>query len=128
MTTCAGTVANNNTPETLTRLNRYTVWEKTVTFACVAADTAATIAMPIDGILQKVIYVRPDTTNNDLTSTLTILDANDITIFTSEAALAENATSQYTINEPLQGTCDVTVTFNEAVGVSATFTVYLRGI
>lgn len=128
MTTCAGTATNNNSPETLTRLNRYPVWEKTITFACVAADTAATIATPIDGILQKVIYVRPDTTNNDLTSTLTILDANDITVFTSEAALAENATSQYTINEPLQGTCDVTVTFNEAVGVSATFTVYLRGI
>lgn len=128
MTACAGTVAVKETPTTLTRLNRFDVWERTITFACVAADTTAAIAMPIDGILQKIIYVRPDTSNNDLTSTLTIADANNITVFTSEAALAENATSQYTVNEPLRGTCDVLITFNEAVGVSATFTVYLRGI
>ena len=128
MSAATGTYTVSESPTTLTRLNRYTVWERVITYAAVSADTTATIALPINGILQKIIYTRPDTANNDLTSTLTIDDNGDNTIFTSAAGLAENATSTWSVNEPLSGTCDVLITFNEAVGVSATFTVTLRGL
>ncbi len=107
---------------------RRPVWEKTITFAIVTADTAGTISLPIDGVLRKIIYARPDTSNNDLTSTLTIADNGDNEIFTTSSGLAENATSVFDVNEPLLGTCDVTITLNEAAGASSTFTVTLRGV
>ncbi len=122
MSTCTGTQSKSNASEF------HPVWEKILTFACVSADTIASITVPIEGILQKIIYKRPDTTNNNLTSVLTIADAGDNNVFTSEAALAENASSKYNVSEPLRGECDVLITFNEAVGVSATFTVTLRGV
>ncbi len=108
--------------------NNFQVWQKILTFAVVSGDTTGTITIPIDGILQKIIYKRPDTSNNDLTSTLTIADGGDNTIFTSGAGLAENATSFFNVSEPLVGACDVLITFNENVLVTATFTVTLRGI
>ncbi len=122
MTVCAGTQIKSNASEF------HPVWEKVLTFACVAADETASITIPIEGILQKIIYKRPNTTNDNLTSVLTIADAGDNNIFTSEAALAENASSKYNLSEPIRGECDVLITFNEAVGVSATFTVTLRGV
>jgi len=127
MSTCTGTVA------TLDRRgdtqDYHPVWEKIITYACVTADTTATITLPLNGILQKVIFKRPDTTNNNLTSQLTIADSGDNTIFDTGGGLAENATSIYNLSEPLVGACDVLITFNEAVGVTAaTFTITLRGI
>lgn len=104
------------------------VWEKVITYGVVTGDTTATITLAIDGILQKIIYKRPDTSNDNLTSTLTIADSGDNTIFTSASGLAEDATSIFDVSEPLSGACDVLITFNEDVGVTATFTVTLRGI
>ncbi len=122
MSTCTGT-------QTKTDASAFhPVWEKVLTFACVSADTIASITVPIEGILQKIIYKRPDTTNNNLTSVLTIADNGDNNVFTSEAALAEALTSSYNVSEPVRGECDVLITFNEAVGVTATFTITLRGV
>jgi len=125
MSTCTGTEV---TKDYRGSGDKRPVWEKTITYACVTADTVATIAMPIDGLLQKVVYKRPDTANDNLTSTLTIADSGDNVIFTTGAGLAEDDTSHYTLSEPLTGTCDVAITFSEAVGSSATFNVYLRGV
>ena len=126
MSACAGTSTTyDRRGDTL---NRYPVWEKVITYGVVSGDTTATIAEPINGILQKIIYKRPDTTNNDLTSCLTIADNGDNNIFTGAAAEAENGTTTYNLSEPLSGVCDILVTFNEDVGVTATFTVTLRGV
>lgn len=126
MTVAAGTVV------TLDRRSdtqdRHPVWEKIITYGVVTGDTTATITIPIDGILQKVIYKRPDTTNNDLTSQLTIADGADNTIFDTGSGLAEALTSFYNTSEPLVGACDVLITFNEDVAVTASFVVTLRGI
>ena len=126
MSACTGTVStiDRRTDDT----GRHPVWEHTISYACVTADTTANIALPIEGVLQKIIYKRPDTTNNDLTSTLTISDRGDNQIFSTGSGLAENTTSAYSVSEPLTGICDILITFNEAVGASATFTVTLRGV
>lgn len=125
MSVCTGTVVTIDKRTDSTE--RHPVWQHTITYACVTADGTATIALPIEGILQKIIVKTPDTTNDNLTSTLTIADAGDNTIFTS-AALAEATTTPYSVTEPLVGICDVLITFNEAVGSSASFYVTLRGI
>lgn len=126
MTVATGTLAE--VAKRTSTFDQRPVWEKVITYAVVTGDTTATITLPIDGILQKIIYKRPDTSNNNLTSTLTIADSGDNTIFTSASGLVENATSIFDVSEPLSGACDVLITFNEDVGVSATFTVTLRGI
>lgn len=127
MSVCTGTTVKID--KRTDSSDRHPVWQETITFACVTDDISATITIPIEGVLQKIIYKRPNTTNNDLTSTLTIADAGDNTIFTTGAGLAENTTSTYNVTEPLTGRCDILITFNEAVGVaSATFTVTLRGV
>jgi len=125
-TVCTGTaVTIDDRGDTL---GKHPVWEKIITYACVAADTTATITLPINGVLQKIIFKRPDTTNDDLTTTLTIADNPDKTIFTTGSGLAENATSVYNVSESLIGACDVLITFNEAVGATASFYVTLRGV
>ena len=103
------------------------IWEKIVTFSLVTADTTATIAEPIEGLLQRIVLVASDNTGNR-TSTLTIKDRNDATVFTSAAGLAENATHTWSVSEPLSGPCDITVTYSGAIGGSHTDYVYLRGV
>ena len=124
MSACTGTIVSTDHRGD----PRRPVWEKTVTYVCVTADTTATVPVPIEGILQKIIFTRPDLANNDLTSTLTIGDRGNKTMFTSAAGLVENVTSVWDVSEPLSGPCDVLITFNEAVGSAGTFTVVLRGI
>jgi len=103
------------------------VWEKTITYSMVTADTTATIAEPVEGLLQRIVLVWPDNTGNR-TATLTITDRADNTIFTSAAGLAENATHTWSVSEPLSGPCDVLITASGAVGAACTAYVYLRGV
>ena len=103
------------------------VWETTITYAGVTADTAATAAVNVEGLLQKIVLVASDNTGNR-TSTLTITDRNDKTIFTSAAGLAENATHTWNVSEPLSGPCDVLITYSGALGGSHTDYIYLRGV
>lgn len=127
ITACTGTVATiDRRSDTL---DRHPVWEKKITYACTGTDETATITLPINGILQKVIYKRPSLTNSDQTSELTIADRNDVTVFTSGSGLAHNDISVYNLSEPLVGACKVLITFDEAIDDSAaSFTVTLRGV
>ena len=125
MSTCTGT---ENELDHRGNANQEPVLEKVITYACVSADTTATATIAFNGLLQKIIYKSPNTTNNDLTATVTIADSQDNTIFTSAAGIAENTTTIYNVTEPLVGPVDVLITFNEAVGVSATFYITLRGV
>jgi len=103
------------------------VWETIITYPLVSGDTTATIAQNIEGLLQRIVLVASDNTGNR-TSTLTITDRNDKTIFTSAAALAENATHTWSVSEPLSGPCDVLITYSGDVGGTHTDYVYLRGV
>lgn len=103
------------------------VWEKTITYACVTGDTTATAAVNIEGLLQRIVLVASDNTGN-VTSTVTITDRNDETIFTSAGGLAENATHTWSVSEPLSGPCDVLVTYSGDIAGTHTDYIYLRGV
>lgn len=129
MSSSTGVITVTETPETITRLERYTCWERVITFTLVAADTAGAATVPINGLLKKIIYKRSDmATNDDLTSTLALTDNGDNTIFTTGAGLAENATSTYSVTEPLVNEVNIVITLNEAAGEAGTLTVTLRGV
>ncbi len=128
MSASTGAITATETPEVLTPLRRFTAWERVVTFSAVSADTTGAAIVPINGLLQKIIWKRPDTTNDNLTTELVLTDNGDNEIFTTGSGLAENATSVYSVSEPLVNEVNVAITWNEAVGVSATFVLTLRGI
>ena len=103
------------------------VWETIITYGLVTGDTTATAAVKIEGLLLRIVLVASDNTGN-CTSTLTITDRNDKTIFTSAAGLAENATHTWAVSEPLSGPCDVLITYSGDVGGTHTDYIYLRGV
>ncbi len=103
------------------------IWESIITYGLVSGDTTATIAQNIEGLLKQIVLVASDNTGNR-TSTLTITDRNDQTIFTSAAGLAENATHIWSVDTPLSGPCDVLITYSGDVGGTHTDSVYLRGV
>lgn len=103
------------------------IWEKTITYAMVSGDTLATIALAIEGLLQRIVLVWPDNTGNK-TATLTIADRADNTIFTSAGGLAEGATHTWSVSEPLSGVCDILITASGDVGGTHSAYVYLRGV
>ncbi len=127
MTIAAGVITSDTTAKRNQTPNE-DVWEIVVTFSVVSGDTTGTIAIPFNKILRHVTYVTPNTSNDDLTSTMTIADNGDNTIFTTGAGIAENTTNNFNVDEPLSGTIDIALAFNENVGVSADFVVTLRGI
>ncbi len=123
MTASAGTsITSDNRSDP-----RKPVWETIITYPLISGDTTATIAQPIEGLLQRIVLVASDNTGNR-TSTLTITDRNDAIIFTSAAGLAENATHTWSVSEPLSGPCDVLITYSGDVGGTHTDSVYLRGV
>jgi len=105
------------------------VWEIvcTATYDTEGA-TAIACPIPLNGIVRSIVYKTPDTTNNDLTSTLLLRDNSDYTVFTTGSGIAENTTNNYAVDIPLSGTVDLLHTLNEAAGAAAVFTVTLRGI
>lgn len=104
------------------------VWKKTVTFSVVSGDTTGTATVLINGLIQKVVYEVPDTTNNDLTSQLVISDSGGNAIVTSAAAVVENTKTKFLLSEPESTQLTLAITFSEDVGVTAEFKVHLWGI
>lgn len=104
------------------------VWEYVSTFSVVSGDTTGAITIPMNGIARHFTYKTPNTTNNDLTSTLTVSDNDGNIIFTTGAGIAENTTNNYSVDLPLSGDVVVDITFNEDVGVSADFVFIMRGV
>jgi len=104
------------------------VWEQVITYDFDADDTTnVTQAIPINGILMKVILVAPDGTNA-VTYQVEIDDNADIEIFDT-GEKAEATTYVYNLFEPISGTIDVTVGPSGAIGAThPDIVVYLRGI
>ncbi len=127
MTAAAGTISSfveNRNDQPLVK----PVWEYVAKFSVVSGDTTAAITIPINGILRHITYATPDTTNNDLTSEMTVSDNADNEIFTTGSGIAENTTNNFAVDLALSGDIDIDITFNEDVGVSADFTVIFRGV
>ena len=106
------------------------VWERVVTFTYASADIGTkTEALPINGILIKVIMELPVTNVGGTTEQLLILDNGDNTIFDSTEVAEEN-THTFNVYEPLSGTIDLVLEPSAAstdVG-GTTKVVTLRGI
>ncbi len=106
-------------------LERYTVWEKIVSFPLIDGDTTGAASFPLNGLLQKIVITLPDETT-DVQLSITIKDNADNTIF-SAGPLAEDATYNYSVNEPLHGTIDIALSFTDPDS-PGTATVTLRGV
>lgn len=126
MTASTGTTTVTETPEVLTRLERYAVWERIVTFAIISGDTTGAAVVPINGLLQKVIVTLSDMQSAEGTTDVSLTDNGDNTIF-SVTDLAESATYVYSVSEPLVNEVNVILGFTNP-GASVTVTVTLRGI
>ena len=107
------------------------VWERVVTFTYASADVGTkTQALPINGILIKVIMELPVTNVGGTTEQLLILDNGDNTIFDS-TEVAENNTHVFDVYEPLTGLVDLILepsAASEDVDDATTKVVTLRGI
>ncbi len=105
------------------------VWEIVLTWTWTAGDGDAEIkhALPINGILQKVIVVVGSDFDGGTVS-VAIDDNNDDEIF-AVSSLAQSSTNIYNLSEPVSGTIDIGVdpTADPATG-SDTVIVTLRGI
>lgn len=104
------------------------VWERVITATFDDDDTTdIVIALPVNGILQKVILVAPDGENGAVTYQVEIDDNGDNEIFDS-GEQAEALTYTFNCSEPLVGIIDVTIGPSGAIGDEQDIVVYLRGI
>jgi hypothetical protein len=111
-------------------LDRRPVWERIITFTIDAGDGSAKTAqaVPLNGIIQKIIATSGTATGITGTFTLSIEDNGDNEIFTASGP-AEGATSTWSATEPVTGIIDVYIDPNDdPTSGSWTITITLRGI
>ncbi len=126
MTASTGAITVTETPEVITPLNRFTCWERVITFSLVSGDTTGAAAVPINGLLQKIVVTLSDMESAEGTTDVSLTDNGDNTIF-SVVNLAESATYLYSVSEPLVNEVNVILGFTNP-GAAATVTVTLRGL
>lgn len=104
------------------------VWEHVITGTFDSDDTGdVTQAIPINGILLKVILTVPNTTNAS-TGQVVIKDNGDNTIFDS-GEQAETNTYTFNTYEPLTGMIDIVIGPSGAMGSTAgDIVVTIRGM
>ncbi len=107
-------------------LERFTAWEKVVTFSLISGDTTGLATIPINGLLQKIIVKLSDMENAEGTTDVSLTDNGDNTIF-SVTNLAESATYPYSVSEPLACEVNVILGFTNPAA-TATVVVTLRGV
>ncbi|KKN47737.1 hypothetical protein LCGC14_0659710 [marine sediment metagenome] len=127
MTAATGAVSVTETPETITRLNRYTCWERVIDFDLISGDTTGAAVVPINGLLQKIIVKLPDMASAEGTTDVSLTDNGDNTIF-SVTNLAESNTTLYSVSEPLVEEVNVILGFTNPAASVADVTVTLRGV
>lgn len=104
------------------------VWEHVITATYSATDTGnITHALPVNGILLKVILVAPDGANGAVTYQVEIDDNGDNEIFDS-GEQAETLTYTFNCYEPVTGIIDITIGPSAVIGDEQDIVVYLRGI
>lgn len=104
------------------------VWERIITYTFAAGDTTEVkYALPMNGILQKIVVKCGACTGADPTATVAIDDNADIEIWTV-AALAESTNYTYSVSEPFTGRIDIGVLPSTDPLSAYIVTVYLRGI
>ena len=107
-------------------LERYTAWERVVTFSIVSGNETGLATIPINGLLQKIIVTITDFTTGDGTVDVSLTDNGDNTIW-SVSNLADPATYTYSVSEPLVHEVNVILGFTNPTA-NETVTVTLRGV
>ncbi len=107
-------------------IDRYPTWETVTVFSLISGDETGAAAVPINGLLQKIIVKLSDMEDAEGTTDVSLTDNSDNTIF-SVTDLAESATYPYSVNEPLVDEVNIVLGFTDPAA-TATVTVYLRGI
>lgn len=104
------------------------VWERKITYTFASGDTTEVkYALPMNGILQKIIVKCSGASGAVVTATVSIDDNYDNAVWTV-ASLAESTTYTYSVSEPIAGVMDIGVLPNTDPLSAYTVTVYLRGI
>jgi len=120
----------SNTMAAVERKEGQSVWEVVLTYTIEAGDGSAEVkyALPVNGILQKIIAKSGTAEGITGTFTLAIDDNGDNEIFTASGP-AEGATSTWNVTEPVSGVIDIGVNPNDdPTSGSWTIVVTLRGI
>ncbi len=107
-------------------LERYTVWEKVVTFSLESGDTTGLATIPINGLLQKIIVTVPNMSSGANTLDVSLTDNGDKTIW-SVTNLGDSVTYPYSVSEPLAREVNVILGFTNPAA-AATVVVTLRGV
>ena len=108
-------------------LNSYVAWERITTFSLVNGDTTGVAAIPMNGLLLKIIVTLSDMADAEGTTDVSLTDNGDNTIW-SVIDLAESVTYTYSVIEPLVKEVNVVLAFDDPGSAGATVTVTLRGI
>jgi len=104
------------------------VWERTIVYTFASGDDAEVkYALPMNGILQKIVVKCGSCASANPTATVAIDDNADNEIWIV-AALAESTSYKYSVSEPFAGVIDIGVLPSTDPLSAYIVTVYLRGI
>lgn len=106
------------------------VWEEVITYVLTATSggDAITQAIPLNGILQKIVVASGAATGITGTLTIAINDNGGNAIFPATAGPAEGATSTFSVWEPLSGVITVVIDpSDDPTSGTWTIVVTLRG-
>jgi len=124
MSACTGVLVSHD--KRRDTQDKHPVWEKIITFSIVSGDTTGAAAVPLNGVIQKIIVKLSDMASAEGTTDVSLTDNGDNTIW-SVTDLPESVTYRYNVNEPIAHEVNVVLGFtNPAASVTATVT--LRGI
>ena len=107
-------------------LDRFTAWEEVTVFTLISGDTTGAATIVLNGLLQKIVITLTDMESAEGTTDVSLTDNSDNTIF-SVTNLAESATYNYSVSEPLVHEVNIVLGFTDP-GAGATVTVTLRGV
>lgn len=125
MTASAGAIVS--TVADINRTENEDIWEVIVTFTLVSGDTTGAAAVPINGLLQKIIVKLGDMADAEGTTDVSLTDNGDNTIW-SVTDLPESVTYVYSVLEPLSDEVNIVLGFTNPGSAGATVVVTLRGI
>ena len=106
--------------------DKYPVWETITVFSLISGDETGAAAIPINGLLQKIIVKLSDMESAEGTTDVSLTDNSDNTIW-SVTNLPESVTYKYSVSEPLSQEVNIVLGFTNPAA-TATVTVTLRGI
>ncbi len=106
--------------------DRFPTWETVTVFSLISGDETGAAAIPINGLLQKIIVKLSNMESAEGTTDVSLTDNGDNTIW-SVTDLPESVTYTYSVSEPLNQEVNIVLGFTNPAA-TATVTVTLRGV